>query len=207
MKSFFSLFTDSAKEFTKVRCIAITGILIAISMVIEMYSIDFQFFKINFAFLASAAIGMLFGPAVGLFAGCACDIVGYLVHPTGAFLPVYVLVGGLQGFIYGLCLYHKANKHSILFTNNLTQKSIDITLYLKAVLARLLDVIVVNLLIQTKLNLHYHFIPEQAYGEAIIARLTKNVLELCADIPLLFVLLPIVLVAYKRLGRAVRAAN
>lgn len=207
MKSFFSLFTDSAKEFTKVRCIAITGILIAISMVIEMYSIDFQFFKINFAFLAIAAIGMLFGPSVGFFAGCACDIAGFLVHPSGGFLPIYILVGGLQGLVYGLCLYHKANKHSILFTNNLTQKSVDITLYLRAVIARLLDVIVINLLIQTKLNLHYHFIPEQAYGEAIIARLTKNVLELCADIPLLFVLLPIVLAAYKRLGKTVRTAN
>lgn len=207
MKSFFYLFKESAKEFTKVRCIAITGILIAVSMAIEMYSIDFQFFKINFAFLASASIGMLFGPTVGLFAGCACDIAGFIVHPTGAFLPVYILVGGLQGMIYGLCLYHKANKHSILIMNNITKKSTDITLFLRAVTARLVDVIIVNLLIQTKLNLHYHFIPEAAYGEAVIARITKNVLELCADIPLLFVILPVVLSVYRKLGKTVRTAN
>lgn len=207
MKSFFSLFSDSAKEFTKVRCVAITGILIAVSMIIEMYSIDLQFCKINFAFLAISVIGMLFGPTVGLFAGCACDIAGFLVHPTGAFLPVYILVGGLQGLIYGLCLYQKANRYSIFLTNNFTQKSVDITLYLRAVLARLLDVIIVNLLIQTKLNLHYHFIPDEAYGEAVVARIAKNVIELCADIPFMFVLLPVVLTAYRRLGKTVRTAN
>jgi len=96
MKSFFNLFADSLKEFKKVRNLAITALLIAISMVIEMYSIDLQFCKLNFAFLAIAAIGLLFGPAVGFFSGLACDVVGFMVHPSGGFLPIYVLVAGLQ---------------------------------------------------------------------------------------------------------------
>lgn len=198
MKSFFSMFLKSAKEFRSIKCLSVTGVFIAISMIIEMYSIDLQFVKINFAFLAIAVIGMLFGPAVGLFAGFACDIVGFMVHPSGGFLPAYVLVGGLQGLIYGLCLYHKADDHSIMFVNNASGKSRDMTLYLRAVLARLLDVIVINLLIQTKLNLHYGFIPQEAYGAAVISRVAKNVIELCADLPLLFILLPIALAVYKR---------
>ena len=44
------------------------------SMVLEMYSINLLFVKINFAFLATAVIGMLFGPTVGFFAGLACDV-------------------------------------------------------------------------------------------------------------------------------------
>ena len=113
MKGIFSCFAESAKEFTKLRSLVITALFIAISMIIEAFSIDLQFAKLNFAFLAIAIIGMLFGPCMGLVAGFACDIVGYLVHPTGGFLPAYVLVAGLQGLIYGLCLYHKMNGHSV----------------------------------------------------------------------------------------------
>lgn len=200
MKSFFSMFLKSAKEFRHIKCITVTGIFIAISMLIEMFSIDLQFVKINFAFLAIAVIGMLFGPVVSMFAGFACDIVGFFVHPSGGFLPAYVLVAGLQGFIYGLVLYHKNDKHSILFTNNETNKSYDITLYLKAIIARLLDIVIINLLLNTKLNLHYGFIPEQAYGAAIISRIAKNMIELCVDLPMLFVILPVALNAYKRMG-------
>lgn len=203
----FPLFIKSFKELKNVRCIAVTGFLIAVSMVIEMYSIDLQFVKVNFAFLAIAAIGMLFGPSVGLIAGFACDIAGYIAHPSGGFLPAYVIVGGLQGLIYGLCLYHKADSHSIVLVNNLTKKSTDITLYIRAIIARILDVIVINLLIQTKLNLHYHFITAESYGAAIIARTAKNVIELAADIPLLFLILPVILMAYRRIGSARRTVN
>ena len=96
MRDFLSVFTDSAKEFTKVRSLVTTSLLVAVSMVIEMFSIDIGFAKLNFAFLAIAIIGMLFGPCMGMMAGFACDIVGYLAHPSGGFLPAYVLVGGLQ---------------------------------------------------------------------------------------------------------------
>jgi ECF transporter S component (folate family) len=196
MKGFLSIFTESAKEFTKIRSLVVTAMFVAISMVIESFSIDLAFAKLNFAFLAIAIIGMLFGPCMGQVAGFACDIVGYLVHPDGGFLPLYVLVGGLQGLIYGICLYQKASVHSIQFTNNKTGKAKDITLFLRAIVARLLDVVVINLLINTKLNLHYGFIPAEAYSAAIVARIAKNVIELAIDLPLLFILLPIAAKAY-----------
>ena len=75
MKGIFSCFAESAKEFTKLRSLVITALFIAISMIIEAFSIDLQFAKLNFAFLAIAVIGMLFGPCMGLVAGFACDIV------------------------------------------------------------------------------------------------------------------------------------
>lgn len=207
MKSFFSMFVKSAKEFSRIKCITITGVFIAISMIIEMFSIDLQFVKINFAFIAIAVIGMLFGPVVSLFAGFACDIVGFFVHPSGGFLPAYVVVAGLQGFIYGIVLYYKNDKHSINFTNNENGKSVDITLYLRIIVARLLDIIIINLFLNTKLNLHYGFIPEQAYSAAIISRIAKNMLELCVDIPILFVVLPVALNAYKRIGSPRKATT
>lgn len=200
MKSFFSAFARSANELTKARCLTVTGIFIAISMILEMYSINLQFVKINFAFLAIAVIGMLFGPTVGFFSGLLCDIVGFIVSPSGGFLIAYTLAAGLQGMIYGCCLYVKNDRHSVILRSNLSGKERDITLFLRAILARLLDVALINLLINTRLNLHYGFIPKESYGAAITARIAKNVIELLADIPLLFVLLPVALTAYKRLG-------
>ncbi|MFQ7515091.1 MAG: hypothetical protein ACLRMM_06580 [Ruminococcus callidus] len=37
MRDFLSVFTDSAKEFTKVRSLVTTSLLVAVSMVIEMF--------------------------------------------------------------------------------------------------------------------------------------------------------------------------
>ena len=201
MRDFLSVFTDSAKEFTKVRSLVTTSLLVAVSMVIEMFSIDIGVAKLNFAVLALAILGMLFGPCMGMMAGFACDIVGYLAHPSGGFLPAYVLVGGLQGLFYGLFLYQKWSGHSIQFVSNKTGKTTDITLYLRAIVARLADVVIINLLIQTKLNLHYGFIPQEAYGAAIVARVAKNVIELAIDLPLLFILLPVALKAYQHIFR------
>lgn len=202
MKSFFSLFYASLKELKSIRCIAITGIFITISMVIEAFTIDLVIFKINFAFLAIAVIGMLFGPTVGTIAGFACDIVGFVVHPQGGFIPIYVLVAGLQGLIYGLVLYHKKDQYSYILKNNKTDKMTDITLHIRAIIARLIDVVVINILINTKLNMFYGFIPDEIYIEAVVARTAKNVLELIVDVPLLFLILPITLKAYKRLGKS-----
>ncbi len=198
MKGLFSAIILSAKEFTKLRTLTITAMFIAVSMLIEMFSVDIGFVKLNFAFLAIAVIGMLFGPCVGLTAGLACDIVGYIAHPSGGFLPMYVLVAGLQGLIYGVFLYHKMDGHSICLVNNKTGRQKDLTMFLRIIAARLVDVIVINLLINTALNLHYGFIPEEAYGTAIVARIAKNVIELAADLPLLFIILPTALAAYRR---------
>ena len=50
------------------------------------------------------------------------------------------------------------------------------------------------------------WIPEQAYGAAIIARTAKNVIELALDLPMLFILLPIALTAYQRVFRLQKKA-
>lgn len=207
MKSFFRAFSESFKELQHIRTIVLTGIFIAVSMVIEANTIETPFFKINFAFLAIAVIGMLFGPFVGFIAGGACDIVGFLVHPSNGFLPIYVLIAAFQGLIYGIILYHKMDSYSICVVNNQTQKSRDITLCLRATAARLLDVIVINLIINTKANMHYGFIPKESYMTAIIARTGKNFVELFADLPLLYVLLTASLVAYKRAFRTKSVKN
>lgn len=204
MKSFFNLFSLSAKEIAGPKMsrnllnLVITSMLVALSMSIEALTIPMPFGKINFAFLAIAAIGMLYGPTVAFFAGGMCDILGYLVHPDGGFLPIYILIGMLQGLFYGIVLYRRwgnmysTEKNSRFFGLNLSEMAV------RLVIARLLDVVIINLLLNTAANLHYGFIPAQAFGTAVAVRLTKNIIELFADIPLLFVIMPVVLGVYSR---------
>ena len=189
------MFQKSAKEFKDIRALTVTGMFIAISMIIEKFTINLTFTKINFAFLAIAVIGMLTGPVMGFAAGLLCDIVGYLANPDGGFLPMYTLVAGIQGLIYGICLYRKQDNF-LLFGQNET-----VSFMIRAVVARLLDVGIINLCINTYLNMYYGFIPKQAFSAAVSARLVKNLLELAADIPLLFLILPATLMAYRRAFR------
>ncbi len=182
MTKFFSLFSDSAKELKQIRCIVVTALLIAVSMAIESVQIVTPFFKINFTFLAFAAIGMLFGPTVALFSGALCDLLGYFVRPDGAFIPVYIVIAMLQGLIYGIFLYKKDIKKLLVFI----------------IIARLLDVLIINLCLNTYFNMYYGFIPQVPLWVAVSARALKNFLELLADIPLLYIILPTVYTVYNR---------
>ncbi len=204
MKSFFSV-RASFKELEQIRCLTITGIFIAISMALETFSIDIGYAKVNFAFLAIAAIGMLFGPSTAFLAGMLCDVVGFIAHPSGAFLPAYIVVAGLQGAIYGFCLYHKTGKQ-VMMKNPLNGKQFDVMFAARLIIARLLDVAIINLCLNTALNMYYGFIPKEAFHLAVAGRLIKNAVELVADIPLLLILMPACLMIYRRSIRNTSAA-
>lgn len=200
MKSFFSMFSRSLEEFKDIRSLTMTALFIAISMIIEKFTINLPLFKINFAFLAIAVIGMLCGPSVGFAAGMICDIVGFIANPTGGFMPVFTLIAGLQGLIYGVLLYHKQDKLSLFGLNDTKSMAI------RAVIARLLDVVIINLLLNTFFAVKLGFIPDKTFSMVLSGKLVKNLLELAVDIPMLLALLPAALLAYKRTitGRTAR---
>ncbi len=196
MKRFISLFKESVCELkgrNSIVCIVLTGMLVAVSMGLEAFTIEIPFAKINFAYVAIAGIGMLFGPVISTFAGGMCDIVGYIAHPDGAFIPTYILVAMLQGLIYGLFLYRKWGNIST-FENKKGKRLTEFGI--RIIAARLTDILVINLVLNTFLNMHYGFIPRQALNIAIYTRLGKNMLQFIADVPILFAILPIMLMAY-----------
>ncbi len=194
MKSFFNLFAKSYSEMfgenrsANLRCMVTTALLIAVSMALEALTIQLPFAKVNFAFIAVAAIGMLYGPFVAFFATGICDVVGYIAHPDGMFIPAYILIAMLQGLIYGLVLYRGWGDM------NIRERTAEFTA--RVVAARLLDVLIINLFLNTAANLHYGFIAADSLGAALSVRVTKNLLELIADIPLLLALLPAINAAY-----------
>ena len=69
---------------------------------------------------------------------------------------------------------------------------------IRIVAARLLDVLIVNMIFNTIANIHYGFIPYRSLSVIIATRLGKNLLELAADLPLLLIVLPFVLVLYSK---------
>lgn len=185
MKSFIDLFRSSARELKSVRCLTITGIFVAIYMALEIFSIPIPYAKVNFAFLAIAVISMLFGPVVGLLGGGLCDIIGFIAKPDSGFLILYTLIAMFQGLIYGIMLYKKSGKSFAFWV----------------VLSRIIDVLIINLCINTAANMYYGFIPREALSQAIAVRFIKNAVELAADIPLMLIILPAALITYNRITK------
>lgn len=104
-------FSDSAKELRKIRTIAGTGMLIAVSVAVDTLTVSLTAsLRVNFAFLALAAIAMLYGPTVAIFAGGIADVIGFFMTTSAfGFNPVWTVFEMVTGLIYGLLLY-KAGK-------------------------------------------------------------------------------------------------
>lgn len=116
--SSFSIFTPkywitACSEFRNPRSLVFAGLTIALSTVLSSLYIPVGVnLRITTAFLALALGSMVFGPAVGLFAGLAYDLIGFLLIPATVFFPGYTLSSMLEFFIYGLFLYR--SKISVL---------------------------------------------------------------------------------------------
>lgn len=191
MKSFFNLFVRSAKELKSIRCLTVTAMLIALDLVLK-FTVSIQLtsnLKISFAFIALAAIGMLYGPTVGFFAGIITDILGFIIKPTGAFDIRYTLIEALGALIYGLILYNAMR---------------DKWMLPRIVVAKSAVVIVCNLFLTTLVSASY-------YGKGFFAlfptRAIKNLAQLPLDIFLLALFLPFILQIFERVFKGARKCD
>jgi ECF transporter S component (folate family) len=105
--SFLNMFKRSAMELKKIQCIVVCGMLIALYIVLGVLgNVNITAaLRVNFSFLALAAIGMLYGPVVCVLAAIPCDLLAALLRGTGAPLPVFTLILMFNGLIYGMMLY------------------------------------------------------------------------------------------------------
>ncbi len=96
----------AAAELKRPRSLVLAGLTAALSAVLSSVYIPVGLnLRVTAAFLAVAFGSMLFGPVVGLFAGLASDLVGYVLSPGGVFFPGYTFSSMLAFFLYGLFLY------------------------------------------------------------------------------------------------------
>jgi ECF transporter S component (folate family) len=117
LREFFAsqprIYKDSAHEFTQLTSIAGVGMVLAVSIVLSFFNIYVtETLRIGPAYLATAMLGMLYGPVTGGIAAGLGDILKYLIKPSGPFFPGYTLTALLGGVVYGTFLYK--NKVTVL---------------------------------------------------------------------------------------------
>lgn len=183
------IFRQSAEELRNVRCLTVTGMLIAIYAALEFVTIQpSESLKINFGFLAVAAIGILFGPVVGMLGAGVCDVVGFLVKPSGTFNPMFTAIAAVQGLIYGIIAYRKLSAR--------TGRAYDAEMLVRAVAARVTDVAVVNIVLNS-LGIYFMYGSKNTLPMMMWTRVTKNLIELPIDIALILLVVPAVLKIYE----------
>ena len=201
MKSFLSLFTDSAKSLKELRTITTTGMLLALAVAIRTLAIEITpDIRIIFAYLPMCVIGMLFGPIVCGMSTFALDIIGYIIDNKSAraYSMELAVVEVLIGILYGVFLY----KREI--------EGVNLKTVLRAVLARGSVIIFCNLIIRSYLlySLYYNkdfsimsFYTDSDLSNAFFVwwtpRIAKNLIQLPIDVLLLTIVLPAANNAYK----------
>lgn len=192
------MFRDSANELKSPRCLATTGILSALYIVLNAYVMLplGETLRITFGYLALAVIGMLYGPVVTVLAAIPCDIFAALLNPNYAMNLAWVPNRMLEGLIYGVFLY------GLMKTSNKNSTLNAIVFALKIIIARLIVVVLCYFIINSFLTLIV-FSPASAAGQSFwvwawVRSGVKSISQFPIDMILLFALLPIINTAYHR---------
>lgn len=83
--------------------IATLGVLVALSTVTNMFSINVipNLFALNFNHTVNFLTGAIFGPLFGFLSGILGDIIGCLIAPKGPYNILITIASGLPGLISG----------------------------------------------------------------------------------------------------------
>ncbi len=99
--------------------IATLGVLVALSTVTNMFSINVipNLFALNFNHTVNFLTGAIFGPLFGFLSGILGDIIGCLIAPKGPYNILITIASGLPGLISGFSflLYGKFVKKKSAF--------------------------------------------------------------------------------------------
>ena len=107
MKNVLLSFKTSTFELKKVKCLSLTAILVAMSIILGLLSFSTFTIRISFAFFPLAVIAYLFGPAVSMSAAVLIDLINFIRMPMNGFNPGITLCALITGLIYGLFLYRR----------------------------------------------------------------------------------------------------
>lgn len=153
---------QSCQEMTHINCIANTGILLAIAIVLGNFSISVgNYIRVSFYILPQQVVCYLYGPATGILFGILSDILRFIIKPSGPFFPGFTISSMLYGIIYGFFLYK----------SKLTYK--------RLIISHLLSSICINMLLNTYwLSVLY----VQSYSVLLPVRILKELLILPIEI-------------------------
>ena len=197
-------FKSSAKELGSLHCLVVTALLIALDLVLKSFvTIRFPqpIGKISVAFLALAAIGMLYGPVVSSLAAAITDIVGLLVaQEIAAFNPIYTLVEVTAGFLYGLFLY----KFTVIKPDFSGGKNFIKSIgsnwgsFLRIVAVKFLVIVICNIFMTNLAHLLTGYVAPEAFKATLLTSIGKNFIKMPFDVFLMLLTLYPIKAAYER---------
>lgn len=190
--AFFAKFKRSAAELHDIRCLCVTAILIALDLVLKAtVTINLPFGKISVAFLALAAIGMLFGPVVAFLAGGITDILGLLIAQNmDAFNPLFTLVEMTGGLIYGMFLYDLGViKPSFSSVKAFIKSISNWGTLVRIVLAKFTVIVICNLIMNTSFQVLTGIIAPDVFWVKLWARVGTNFIKMPFDVLLMLLTL------------------
>lgn len=101
-----SYWRTAADEPKNLRMLTLAAIVTALRVVMSGLYIPLgDNLNIFFGYLINGLGSAIYGPVMALLCGFVEDILGYLLHPAGAFFPGYTLSTMLGSFFYALFFY------------------------------------------------------------------------------------------------------
>ena len=101
-------FRRSAQELKRIRPLVTIAMLLALQIILGMLTIPVgQSIQITFDYLPACVTAMLFGPVPAFLTGALADLISFVLRPTGAFHPGFMLSPALAGVIYSLFFYRR----------------------------------------------------------------------------------------------------
>ncbi|WMJ21877.1 folate family ECF transporter S component [Paludicola sp. MB14-C6] len=92
----------------KLLLLTVTALLMALNIAISSFFIPVgENLRIYFSFIPTSLACMIGGPITAICYGFGVDILGTMIHPTGAFFPGYTLSSILGALIYSLFFFRQ----------------------------------------------------------------------------------------------------
>lgn len=164
-------FSTSAKELRRIRSLVTIAMLLALQIILGALTLQIDSsIQITFDYLPLCVTAMFFGPVPAMLSGALADLLSFLIRPTGAFNPGFMLTAAVNGLIYSLLFY---------------KKNFDKPwkLILAAALSRLIAVILCNICLN---SLWLILMYGQGAWAWIPGRILKNIIEYPVSVILLF---------------------
>ena len=183
MEKLVTLCKDSYKELNKVKAITALAMLGAISLVIASYRIDIgPFIRITFSSIPNQIAYYLFGPIVGGIFGGAMDILGFLIKPSGGYLPGFTLSAILGGVLYGMFFYKRKMtlprillaQFVVMLVCNIFLGTLWLDIYYGKAFFAILSMRVLKNVIQWPINSFLLYFIVQALEKAGVMRVLKS---------------------------------
>ena len=93
-------------EFKNPRMLVFAALILALRIAAKPLSITIAGdLTEGIGFIINAFGSMVYGPVVALLSGALSDTLGYLVHPSGPYFPLYMITEMAGSFVFALFLY------------------------------------------------------------------------------------------------------